>query len=262
MTVNTSLPGPAAPLIVIGGGVGPMAGVALHKKIIEATPTSGRDQEHLSVMHLSFSPLIPDRTGYLLGEETENPGRAMADLVSRSLISIGSVSSDIRIGVPCNTFHADGIFPAFREHLEQIWGPNGRLRVVHMLKAAMNRIQKEIPAGSTMGVLSTTGTRRTGLWRRALEDGGYRVVEPTEAEQENVHNLIYNREWGLKAVSPPAGRAVELFSRYVARLEEKGAAGIILGCSELPLARPEDWTGIPLIDPVECLAEALVTGEN
>ena len=36
-------------IIIIGGGVGPMAGVELHKKIIENTKTSGKDQDHLQV---------------------------------------------------------------------------------------------------------------------------------------------------------------------------------------------------------------------
>ena len=39
-------------LIIIGGGVGPMAGVELHKKIIENTKTSGKDQEHLQLVQL------------------------------------------------------------------------------------------------------------------------------------------------------------------------------------------------------------------
>ena len=45
-------------IIVIGGGVGPMAGVALHGKIIENTLTDGTDQSHLEVFHFSRSPSI------------------------------------------------------------------------------------------------------------------------------------------------------------------------------------------------------------
>ena len=48
------------------GGVGPMAGVKLHEKIIEFTPTDGTDQSHLCVHHISQSQYIPDRTRFLL----------------------------------------------------------------------------------------------------------------------------------------------------------------------------------------------------
>ena len=48
-------------IIVIAGGVGPMAGVELHKKIIESTLTDGTDQTHIEVYHLSRSHDIQDR---------------------------------------------------------------------------------------------------------------------------------------------------------------------------------------------------------
>jgi aspartate racemase len=67
--------------IVIGGGVGPMAGVELHKKIINSTKTSGTDQDHLDIVHLSFPSLVNDRTKFLLKGDDVNPGERMAELV-------------------------------------------------------------------------------------------------------------------------------------------------------------------------------------
>ena len=56
------------------GGVGPMAGVKLHEKIIQFTPTNGTDQSHLCVHHISQSQYIPDRTTFLLSNMTlSNP---------------------------------------------------------------------------------------------------------------------------------------------------------------------------------------------
>ena len=52
------------------GGVGPMAGVKLHEKIIQFTPTNGTDQSHLCVHHISQSQYIPDRTTFLLSNMT------------------------------------------------------------------------------------------------------------------------------------------------------------------------------------------------
>ena len=41
-----------------------MAGLGLHKEIILNTPANN-DQQHLNIIHLSFSSLINDRSTYL-----------------------------------------------------------------------------------------------------------------------------------------------------------------------------------------------------
>ena len=53
-------------------GVGPIAGVKLHEKIIQFTPTNGTDQSHFCVHHVSQSQYIPDRTKFLLSEQKTN----------------------------------------------------------------------------------------------------------------------------------------------------------------------------------------------
>ena len=56
-------------VLIIGGGVGPMAGVALHARIIENTLPGGSDQGHLDVRHFSRSADVTDRTEFLLGRQ-------------------------------------------------------------------------------------------------------------------------------------------------------------------------------------------------
>ena len=60
-------------ILGIGGGVGPSAGVGLHQKIIDNT-RSKTDQGHFTVVHISRSAHIQDRTKFLLGEIETNPG--------------------------------------------------------------------------------------------------------------------------------------------------------------------------------------------
>jgi len=71
--------------ICIGGGVGPMAGVYLHKSIIDNTVTNGTDQDHLEIHHFSRSHDINDRTEYLLGKVKENPAEGMFRMVSTAV---------------------------------------------------------------------------------------------------------------------------------------------------------------------------------
>ena len=62
------------PIIIILGGMGPMAGVELHKKIILNTGVK-LDQDHYNIIHLSFSKFLtgkcllnpPSRSNSMMG---------------------------------------------------------------------------------------------------------------------------------------------------------------------------------------------------
>jgi len=245
--------------LVIGGGVGPMAGVALHARIIEHTVTDGTDQSHLTVFHFSCSSRIPDRTAFLLGKESVNPAFGMAEVFQgawEALQSLGYASWGAVGGIPCNTFHAPKIFRLFQEELEK---RSIRIRVLHMLEETLRHIQERFPPVKRVGVLSTTGTRKTALYRTLLEEGGFEVVEVPEARQEMVQEVIYHPSWGIKARSPVTEKARNQAVEALRILLNLGAEAVILGCTELPLAVPErEWEGVPLVDPMVALARAMI----
>lgn len=261
------------PVIVIGGGVGPMAGVALHAMIIENTLTDGTDQSHLCVHHYSCSELVPDRTAYLLGlapsgrardflsASASDPALGMArvfELAARALDGRPAVG-----GVPCNTFHAPAIFDRFLARLEE---NRTGIRIVGMLSETMELIGSRFGyeagrsgAGEVIGVLSTTGTRRSGVYDSLLSKSGYRALYVPESDQATLHAAIYDPRWGIKATASPSTRAVETVAAMAAKLAGAGAAAVILACTELPLALGGTvYRGVPLVDPVLALARALV----
>lgn len=88
--------------IGIVGGVGPMAGIDLAKKVFAHTKAN-KDQEHIDLYLTSCPALIPDRTDYLL-EGGDDPAPGM-QLCFDKLASIGATA----IGVSCNTAHSDRI---------------------------------------------------------------------------------------------------------------------------------------------------------
>ncbi|MEN8122703.1 MAG: amino acid racemase [Bacteroidota bacterium] len=247
-------------LIIIGGGVGPMAGVDLHKKIIENTKTRGKDQDHLQVWHLSRSFDVPDRTEFLNGEIKTNPAEGMARTF---LLADEVLKIEKRFavgGVTCNTFHSPQIFNLF---LDTLTKASEKIKILNMIEETGKYIQNNYSGLKKIGLMSTTGTRKTFVYQQILEPFGFEIVQVHEKEQDSLHDSIYNQNWGIKAVSPVTQNARERFLNYSDELSRKGVGAIILGCTEIPLALPEkEINGIPLIDPVYVLARELIRKAN
>ncbi len=250
-------------VIVIGGGVGPMAGLALHAKIIENTLTDGTDQSHLSVHHYSCPALVPDRTAWLLDRAAADPAAGMAEVFKAAAHALGgpavggvAVGGVAVGGVPCNTFHAPAIFERFIGMLAQA---GVGIPVVNMLDESIAAMRDSLAPGSVVGVMSTTGTRISGVYDELLSRAGYKVLYVPQREQALLHASIYDTGWGIKAVTPATTMAVDTVESLAAGLVDRGAAAIILACTELPLVLGgSGFRGVQLVDPVLSLARALI----
>ncbi len=242
--------------IIIGGGVGPMAGTDLHRHIIFNTKTDGTDQDHIDVIHLSYASVIADRTAYLLGNTEVNPGLPMAKLVEQGYRIAEFRHQEAVAGIPCNTFHAPEIFTPYTEHLNQHCP---KLHLSHMLDETLQYLHEVTPGLKRVGLFSTTGTRRSRIWHNVLEQAGIETIELPEELQQRLHEDIYHPKWGIKALSKVAERVRLDFDGFCQMLLEQEVEAIILGCTELPLIFPENiFLGVPLIDPMAALARGLI----
>eukprot|EP00659_Diplonema_papillatum_P000842 gene842-1296_t len=245
--------------IGIGGGVGPAAGVMLHRKIIESTLSDGTDQSHLEIHHIS-RPGVADRTAFLLGKSDESPAIGMARTMAALAESAHAAGKMLAIaGVPCNTFHAPKIWNEFVQILDE-QGISNTVKMVHMLDETSTAISRIVPGAKRIGLLSTTGTRNSRVYHDLLEPKGYDVVEVPLPMQHIVHDAIYNKTWGVKAVQPTTSEAHAAFESFCVDLINQGAEAIILGCTEIPLALPYPaFNGVPLVDPMAVLARAFIS---
>jgi aspartate racemase len=198
--------------------------------------------------------MINDRTKYLQDSSKDNPGPAMARLI---LSSIAPFPDSVPvIGVPCNTFHAPAIFNPFCAEIEH---RRSDAYIIHMPDQTVIHIKNSSASVKRIGILTTTGTRKSGLWRSLLEKHGYTVIEVPEAMQKELHASIYDREYGLKAVSPASGKARNNFALYSRILKDEGAEAIITGCTEIPLAFTSDrFEELPLVNPIRALARGMI----
>ncbi|MGC4234877.1 MAG: amino acid racemase [Niabella sp.] len=237
-------------MIGIVGGVGPLAGVDIVTKIIEET-TAGADQEHLPVILSSQPHRIVDRTEYLLGKTHENPAFALVQII-RELEKAGATV----VAIPCNTAHSPRIFNIIRSELDSA---GCKVKLLNMAEETASHILKH-QGNIHVGVLSTTGTRNTGLYRNILERYGLIPVELNYIWQEKIHAAVYDTAYGIKAFSSPvSNRARREVLEAIDELKNSGAQAVILGCTELPLAiREKKYAGLPVIDPNRILARALI----
>lgn len=235
--------------IGVVGGMGTYAGIDLLTKIADNTGAE-TDQDHLPVLMISEPENILDRTEYLLGYISENPGYVIAGLVKRLANAGASL-----IALPCNTAHVPEILDIVLDGL-----PEG-CRMVNMIEEVGKFCSAEFKSIRRVGLLATNGTFESGVYSHYLKKLGLDIIYPERDSQYNkVHPSIYDPVYGIKAQSSPVSeRSVSDLSEVAEELISKGAGAIILGCTEIPLALTKNFlSGIPLVDASDVLAKALV----
>jgi len=224
-------------IIGILGGMGPEATLNLFEKILKNTPAT-KDQEHFRII-IDNNPKIPDRNEAIVGGG-EDPLPVLVDS-GRTLEDAGV---DF-IVVPCISAHF--FLNALSRELA--------IPVLSILDEVAVEIKKDHPEIKTVGLLAATATLKAGLFQRRIEQENIVVLVPEEQDQEQVMAAIYQ----IKASTSEGRRDAEaILKREANRLIERGADGIIAGCTEIPLALfPED-IAVPLFDSLLVLARAAV----
>lgn len=242
-------------VIGVVAGVGPLAGLDLQQKIVAQT-LAGCDQDHLTVLSVSRPSAILDRTEYLLGQVAENPAYALAAQV-QLLAQMGAQV----VGIPCNTAHAPPIWDVLEVELAKA---GCSIHLLHMIAEVGRFLRDHYPDIKRVGILSTTGTYRAGVYPQVLAGLGFTAVTPTPAMQETgIHPAIYHPQYGIKSCGRVSKQARQDLLAGVYALQAEGAQAVVLGCTEIPLAITEkEIEDVRIIDPTLTLARALVREAN
>ncbi len=218
--------------IGILGGMGPLATVELFRRIVEKTPAE-KDQEHPRII-IYNDPKIPDRTAFILGKG-EDPRPELIDAAKK----LESWGADFII-MPCNTAHF------FAETIQQ----EIRIPLINMVEETAKKIEKM--GLKKVGLLATDGTIKGLVYHRALLSREIGIATPNKQNQEKVMKGIYD---GIKAGNLELGRRLIL---DVAKKLEKRSEGVIAGCTEVSVALRQEDLNVPLIDPMDVIAERAV----
>lgn len=216
------------------GGMGPAATVDVLHKIVDATPAA-RDQDHIPIL-IRCIPQIPDRTDALLSQ-----GLSPVDMLVRGARELRYWGADI-LAIACNTAHH-----WYQPVQEAFNGP-----VLHIAEAVADELHACGVVGA-IGIMATRGTMVSGFYQRYLEAAGYRVLMPSAAEQlRHVDHAVARAKAGDWTEARRATRA------GTDTLLQRGAARVVLACTELPLAVGLALDEHDLLDANAVLARACV----
>ena len=219
-------------VIGILGGMGPEATADLFIRIIRATPAK-RDQDHIRVI-IDSNPRIPDRTAAIMGRGP-TPLREMM----KTAKNLERAGADLII-IPCNTAHY------YYEELKR----GIRIPVLNIVGLTAQMVRNQFSNIKKVGFIGTTGTIISGIYDQALQK---RVIYPPQKLQDKVMEAIYDK---IKAGQINEGK--DIIIEVATHLIMEGAEIIVCGCTEVSLVLKSVDVPVPVIDPLQILAETAV----
>jgi aspartate racemase len=215
------------------GGMGPLATADFFSKLVASTRVH-TDDEHVPVLIHSV-PQIPSRPAAILrGGASPLP----ALLAARNrLLAAGATA----LAMPCNTAH----------HWYDEIVADCPVPFLHIVDAVVDQLPTATPM---VGMLATRATLQARIYEQRLARA-FAVIAPDDVEYDNELQPAIDavKRGDLTA----AGHAI---APLVARLRARGAAVVILACTELPPAL--DAIASPArahcIDATDALAQACV----
>ena len=113
----------------------------------------------------------------------------------------------------------------------------------------------------SVGLLGTVTTMDSPMYPDALSAHGITTLVPEAGDRELLSRIIY-KELSSGVIKEESKQE---YLRVIGELEERGAQGIILGCTEIQMLITQDDAPIPLFDTTNIHAERalqIATGQS
>lgn len=221
--------------IGIIGGVGPQATQYLYGKIIEFAQSKYDAKHNDDFPHVIIESLpIPD----FISDKTKVP---VALEMLKQCVSRFSASNVDRVCIASNTVHI------LLNELKQ----SSNREFLSMTDLVSNKCASY--GYKKVGLLGTPVLTESGLYNKTLNAKGIELLTPSQDElrviEEIIRGVIAGNNHNINK---------EKYIAVINRLFSEGAEGIILGCTELPLAVDYTVLGKRVINSDEVLAEGIV----
>jgi len=131
---------------------------------------------------------------------------------------------------------------------------NVHIPVLHIADPTGEKVNKS--GIKTVALLGTKYTMEQDFYRDRLgKKYGLKVIIPNENEREYINSVIFDELCAGKLYNKSKERFIQIINRLV---DEEGAQGVILGCTEIPLLIKQEDVKVPVFDTMEIHVEAAV----
>jgi len=124
--------------------------------------------------------------------------------------------------------------------------------LIHIATATAAAIQHS--GIKKVGLLGTKFTMELDFFKSFLLDKDIEVIVPDETDRSFIHETIFN-ELGKGVIDPDTKKR---YLSIIQNLINRGAAGIILGCTEIPLLIKPNDIAVTIFDTMQLHCEAAV----
>ncbi|MFW5681303.1 MAG: aspartate/glutamate racemase family protein [Pseudomonadota bacterium] len=222
------------PVIGVLGGMGPEATVLLMQKLIARTPARD-DADHVPLL-VDCNTQVPSRIAALVEGKGPSPEPVLVAMAKR-LEAMGATA----LAMPCNTAHAYAA--AIRDAVA--------IPLLDMVRLAAASLAARVPPGGRIGLLGSTALGNVQLYEAPLRTHGLDLLYP--ARQPEVMQAL--RGFKRRADDPEARQMLALAA---ADLVADGADALLVACTEFSLAVDVLRYGVPVVDALDALVEAVL----
>lgn len=166
-------------------------------------------------------------------EKYQNSGQwdKSAEALSQAAVSLEKAGADF-IVICTNTMHK--VAPDIQKSIS--------IPILHISEATANELEKS--GIKKVALLGTKYTMTQDFYKKKIEDKGIKVLIPDKKDIEFINSVIY----GELCLGNILENSKAEYIRIIEELAEKGAQGVILGCTEIGLLVKQDDTKVPLFD--------------
>lgn len=165
----------------------------------------------------------------------------IADILSEAAVTLEIAGADV-IVICTNTLH--NVISDVEEKVQ--------VPILHIAEATADQI---IEKGITkVGLLGTAATMTLDFYKDRLKERGIEVLIPSEDDIEIVDEIIFDELCHGKIESESKGE----YLRIIDEFQERGAEGVILGCTEIDLLIQQEDVAIPVFDTTQIHVDKVV----
>ncbi len=222
--------------------IGLIGGMSWESSTVYYDLINKKAQEILGGFHSCKSIMVSVDFAEIEKLQHSGEWKKLDKMMAESAIQLETAGADIVI-LCTNTMHLCA--PAIIENIS--------IPFLHIAEATGSEIVKK--GLKKVALLGTKFTMEKDFYKQYIFNNfGVDIIIPTKEEREKIHQIIYQELVQGKIKN----ESRETYKQIIVNLEQRGAEGVILGCTEIPLLISDYDVNIPTFDTTTIHAEKAV----